>query len=135
VCPCALSRPLLCGPAARDATSASPQARPSRGHARPGTQAPQAIDRGDLRDQADAVHRVGFNGASITQLFDQTLLVPDIEAQILPPASSDGGEPITRRVVRSVVRAPGWEGRSGRATARVNGSARIPTALPPYQPD
>jgi hypothetical protein len=96
---------------------------------------PQAIDRGDLRDQADAVRRVGFNRASITQLFDQTLLAPDIEAQILAPASSDGVEPITRRVVRRVVRAPGWEGRSGRATARVNGSARIPTALPPYQPD
>jgi ParB-like chromosome segregation protein Spo0J len=68
----------------------------------------QAIDRGDLRDQADAARRLGFNRARITQLFDLTLLAPDIQEQLLAFESVDGVEPITERAVRRVVRASGW---------------------------
>jgi hypothetical protein len=73
----------------------------------------QAIDRGDLRDQADAARRLGFNRARITQLFDLTLLAPDIQEQILALESVDGVEPITERVVRRVVRAQGWQEQRG----------------------
>ncbi len=68
----------------------------------------QAIDRGDLRDQADAARRLGFNRARITQLFDLTLLAPDIQEQILFLESVDGVEPITERAVRTLTRALTW---------------------------
>jgi hypothetical protein len=73
----------------------------------------QAIDRGDLRDQADAARRLGFNRARITQLFDLTLLAPGIQEQILFLESVDGVEPITERAVRRVVRAATWEKQRG----------------------
>lgn len=69
----------------------------------------QAIDRGDLRDQADAARRLSFNRARITQLFDMTLLAPDIQEQILALEAVDGVEPITERAARRVVRTSGWE--------------------------
>lgn len=106
----ALPHPLLRGPAARSATGSSPKAGPARvavmlalAH-----KLQQAIDRGDLRDQADAARRLGFNRARITQLFDLTLLAPDIQEQILIRELVDGVEPITERAVRRVVRASEW---------------------------
>ena len=68
----------------------------------------QAIDRGDLRDQADAARRLGFNRARITQLFDLTLLAPGIQEQILFLDALDGVEPITERAVRRIARARTW---------------------------
>lgn len=73
----------------------------------------QAIDRGALRDQADAARRLGFNRARITQLFDLTLLAPDIQEQLLALESVDGVEPTTERAVRRVVRASSWEEQRG----------------------
>jgi hypothetical protein len=69
----------------------------------------QAVDRGDLRDQADAARRLGFNRARITQLFDLTLLAPDIQEQILFLDAVDGVEPLTERAVRRIVRARMWD--------------------------
>jgi hypothetical protein len=68
----------------------------------------QAIDRGDLRDQADAARRLGFNRARITQLFDLTLLAPDIQEQIFFAEAVDGVEPTTEREVRRIARARTW---------------------------
>jgi hypothetical protein len=68
----------------------------------------QAIDRGELRDQADAARRLGFNRARITQLFDLTLLAPGIQEQILFLEAVEGVEPITERALRRVARARGW---------------------------
>jgi hypothetical protein len=68
----------------------------------------QAIDRGQLRDQADAARRLGFNRARITQLFDLTLLAPGIQEQILSLEAVDGVEPTTERAVRRVARARTW---------------------------
>lgn len=41
------------------------------------------IDRGHLRDYADAAHRLGLSRARLTQICDLALLAPDIQAAVL----------------------------------------------------
>jgi len=68
----------------------------------------QAIDRGDLRDQADAARRLGLTRARLTQLMDLTLLAPDIQEQILFLESVDGVEPMSERELRAAARTALW---------------------------
>jgi hypothetical protein len=42
-----------------------------------------AIERGDLRDLAEAAQRLGVSTARITQICDLALLAPDIQAAVL----------------------------------------------------
>ena len=41
------------------------------------------IDRGDLRDYAEAAERLGLTRARLTQICDLALLAPDIQASVL----------------------------------------------------
>ncbi|KAA0250332.1 MAG: hypothetical protein EDX89_22930 [Acidobacteria bacterium] len=69
----------------------------------------RAIDRGELKDQADAARRLGLTRARLTQLLDLTLLAPDIEERVLLLEAVNGVEPITERGLRHVPRARIWQ--------------------------
>lgn len=67
-----------------------------------------AIDRGVIRDRADVARRLGLTRARVTQLFDLTLLAPDIQEQILFTDSVDGVEPMTENASREATRSAIW---------------------------
>ena len=68
----------------------------------------QAIDRGTIRNRAEAARRLGLTRARVTQLLDLTLLAPDIQASILELQSVDGVEPMSERALRDIVHAENW---------------------------
>jgi ParB-like chromosome segregation protein Spo0J len=68
----------------------------------------EAIARGQVRDQADVARRLGFTRARVTQLMDLTLLAPDLQERVLGLEAVDGVEPISERVLRTVVHAGSW---------------------------
>jgi hypothetical protein len=43
----------------------------------------RAIDRGEIRDQAEAARRLGVTRARMTQILDLTLLAPDLQERVL----------------------------------------------------
>lgn len=43
----------------------------------------RAIDRGEIRDQAEAARRLGVTRARITQILDLTLIAPDLQESLL----------------------------------------------------
>ena len=61
------------------------------------------IERGELRDYADAAERLGLTRARLTQICDLALLAPDIQAAVL----LGHVEPRDRHL-REVVRHPLW---------------------------
>ena len=67
-----------------------------------------AIDRGVVRDRAEAARRLGLTRARVTQLMDLTLLAPEIQEQVLFLEAVDGVEPMSERRLREVVRVVGW---------------------------
>jgi hypothetical protein len=67
-----------------------------------------AIDRGVVRDRADAASRLGLSRARISQLLDLTLLAPEIQEQILFADSVDGVERMSERALRSAKRMGSW---------------------------
>jgi hypothetical protein len=67
-----------------------------------------AIDRGAIRDRAEAAQRLGFTPARVTQLLDLTLLAPDIQEQLLFAESEDGAEPMSERAMRVVSAYKNW---------------------------
>jgi hypothetical protein len=69
----------------------------------------RAIDRGELRDQAEAARRLGLTRARLTQLLDLTLLAPEIQERILALESVDGDEPLAERALRRAVRPRSWD--------------------------
>ena len=68
----------------------------------------QAIDRGVVRDCAEAARRRGLTRARLTQVMDLTPLAPDIQERILFAEAEDGVEPATERRLREVVRNDTW---------------------------
>ena len=68
-----------------------------------------AIDRGELRDQAEAARRLGLTRARVTQLLDLTLLAPDLQERILFVEAIDGVESFSERMLRAVVHDGAWE--------------------------
>ena len=68
----------------------------------------RAIDRGEIRDQADAARKLGVTRARLTQIMDLTLLAPDLQERILFLESRGAGDPESERDFRIASRAPGW---------------------------
>jgi hypothetical protein len=67
-----------------------------------------AIDRGAVRDRAEAARRLALTRARVTQLIDLTLLAPDIQERILFAESVEGQEAMAERAVRAAVRVESW---------------------------
>jgi hypothetical protein len=94
--------------------SANPQPGPFRRPARVAVtlalahQIQRAIDRGEIRDQAEAARRLGLTRARLTQILDLTRLAPDLqEAGLLLEAETDL-RILTERALRVAARAPAW---------------------------
>ncbi len=68
----------------------------------------QAIDKGEIRDQAEVATRLGLTQSRVTQLLDLTRLAPDVQERILFVETVDGAEPVSERALRPVVRASSW---------------------------
>ena len=68
-----------------------------------------AIDKGVIRDQAEAARRLGITRARVTQLLDLTLLAPEIQERLLFAEAVNGVEPLCEHGFRGVIRAGRWE--------------------------
>lgn len=68
----------------------------------------RAIDRGEVRDQAEVARRLGFTRARLTYLMDLTLLAPDIQERLLALEAVEGNEPVRERSLRDVARTGQW---------------------------
>ena len=66
------------------------------------------IDRGDLKDRADAARTFGFTRARASQLLDLCYLAPHIAEAIAFMEHECGVERITERVMRKIVRTVSW---------------------------
>jgi len=64
----------------------------------------RAVERGDLRDYAEAARLFGLSRARITQVMNLVLLAPSIQARILA-----GDTTVWERGLRPVLRAAVWE--------------------------
>ena len=83
-----------------------------------------AIDRGVVRDRAEAASRLGLSRARISQLLDLTLLAPEIQEQILFAESVDGLETVSERELRLSPRGrPSSTFREQRSLFRVTGTS------------
>lgn len=67
-----------------------------------------AIDRGEIADMAAVARKLGLTRARISQLFDLTLIAPDLQARILELEAVDGAEPMSERALRGLARAGTW---------------------------
>lgn len=68
-----------------------------------------ALDRGDVRDQAEVARRLGCTRAHITHLLDLILLAPAIQEHLLALEAVDGREPTTERALRRLTRLSSWQ--------------------------
>ena len=66
------------------------------------------IDRGELRDQAEAAQRLGLTRARLTQILDLTRLAPDVQEEILFLEICDAAKPLRERVLREMVHFTSW---------------------------
>lgn len=66
----------------------------------------EAIEAGEIRDQAEAARLLGVTRARVSQLLDLTLLAPDIQEQLLNGDATG----LSERVLRSVSRIEDWNG-------------------------
>jgi hypothetical protein len=62
----------------------------------------RAIDRGEIRDQAEAARTLGLTRARLTQMLDMTFLAPKVQEEILFLEVSDDREPVCERTLRAV---------------------------------
>lgn len=72
----------------------------------------RAIDRGEIRDQAEAARMLGVTRARITQIVDLTLLAPGVQEEILFLELTDRLEPLRERVLRDVLGVTTWSDQS-----------------------
>jgi UDP-N-acetylglucosamine 2-epimerase len=68
----------------------------------------RAIDRGEIRDQAEAARKLGVTRARLTQILDLTLLAPEIQERVLESEATGGEEPASERILRTAARAAEW---------------------------
>jgi hypothetical protein len=66
------------------------------------------IDRGEIRDQAEAARRLRLTRARLTQIMDLTFLAPDLQEEILLLEAEVGREVLAERALRKSVRAISW---------------------------
>jgi hypothetical protein len=100
----------------------------------------QAIESGELKDQADAARTFGFTRARLSQILDLANLAPDLQEGILFLEVVDGREPLRERALRGVVRVAAWAGqRAVLRVPRVDTPFSVPPAttssLPPRSTD
>ena len=94
--------------------SAEPESEPSIRPARIATtlalahMIQRAIDRGEIRDQAEAARRLGVTRARITQMLDLTLLAPDVQVRVLSLKAVDMADAIGEMALRRIARARTW---------------------------
>lgn len=69
----------------------------------------RAIDRGEIRDQAEAARRLGVTRARMTQILDLTLLAPELQERLLPLEIIDGTRLLPERVLRLTTRVSNWD--------------------------
>lgn len=67
----------------------------------------QAIDRGEIRDLADAARRLGLSRARLTQIGDLALLSPRIQEALLMAADGDGVL-VSEQDLRGLLRLESW---------------------------
>ena len=95
--------------------SAEPPPGPSRRPARVAVtpalahQIQGVIDRGEIRDQAEAARQLGLTRARLTQILDLTRLAPHLQEKVLLLETIDGREPLSERTLRGVVRVTTWK--------------------------
>ena len=80
------------------------------------------IDRGEIRNQAEAARRLGLTRARLSQIFDLTRLAPDLQEEILFLEAVDGRELLRERALRGVFRVTTWT--EQRAALCAQGSTR-----------
>lgn len=66
------------------------------------------IDRGEIRNQAEAARRLGVTRARLTQIMDLTLLAPDVQEEVLFRMSADSVEPFHGRAMRTTSHLRSW---------------------------
>ena len=67
------------------------------------------VQRGELRDLADAARALGFTRARVTQVVSLLLLAPEIQEAILDlPLVAHGRDPVTERQLRLIAAEPDW---------------------------
>jgi hypothetical protein len=66
----------------------------------------------DVKSLADIARLGHVTRARVTQIMNLLLLAPDIQEEILffLPPTTDGGDPITERDLRQVLRTPSFRG-------------------------
>jgi hypothetical protein len=68
----------------------------------------EAIDRGELRSQADAARKLGLTRARLSQILALTCLAPDLQEEILFLEANAGPESLSERALRNAVRVATW---------------------------
>jgi hypothetical protein len=68
----------------------------------------RAIDRGEIRDQAEAARRLGVTRARMTQILDLTLLAPGLQEKVLSLETVECVEPLNERRLRAAVFEATW---------------------------
>lgn len=76
----------------------------------------RAIDRGEIRDQADAARRLGVTRARVTQIVDLVFLAPDLQEEILFFEAMSDKHTIRERALRGLTRVTAWTSQRGRST-------------------
>ncbi len=80
------------------------------------------IDRGELKDRADAARMYGFTRARMSQLLDLCYAAPNIAEEIALMTVERGIEKITERAMREIVRIVDWEEQRKMWTAMKEGA-------------
>jgi hypothetical protein len=94
--------------------AADPPSGPSRRPARVAItlalahQIQRAIDKGEIRDQADAAQRLGLTRARLTQIMDLTLLAPDLQERLLSAEESSPIVATGARTLRAIAIRLSW---------------------------
>jgi hypothetical protein len=90
----------------------------------------RAIDRGEIRDQAEAARRLGVTRARITQILGLTSLAPDLQEHILFSDVDILPGPPTEHLLRTVLRTMSWG--SQRLSCSLGSVLRCDRCLPSH---
>jgi hypothetical protein len=85
----------------------------------------RAIDKGEIRDQAEAARQMGLTWARMTHLIDLTFLAPDIQREVLCSEGANRSGFMTERRLRRAAVFHAW----------LEQRSRLPLALGPSPPD
>jgi hypothetical protein len=89
----------------------------------------RAIDRGEIRDQADAARKLGLTRARLTQIMDLTRLAPDVQEGLLFTESPCDASTAVR-ALRAIAINQSWIGQREHV-AHIRRDARLTPFSPP----